>query len=47
MMFSTVRITPDLNPYPPSSPHHAGVEIGWRMARAAITGETTVLPGTL
>lgn len=39
--------TPDLNPYPASSQHHPGVEIGWRMARAAITGKTTSLPGTL
>jgi transcriptional regulator with XRE-family HTH domain len=39
--------TADLNPYPPKSPHHAGVETGWRMARAVITGDTTELPGVL
>lgn len=39
--------TADLNPYPPKSPHHAGVETGWRMARAAITGDVTQLPGVL
>lgn len=44
---ANAEYSPDLNPYPPSSPHHAGVEIGWRMARAAITGETASLPGTL
>lgn len=37
----------DLNPYPPKSPHHAGVETGWRMARAAITGDVAELPGVL
>ncbi len=44
---ANAEYTPDLNPYPASSPHHAGVEIGWRMARAAITGDTTALPGAL
>ncbi len=47
LLSANAEYTADLNPYPASSPHHAGVEIGWRMARAAITGETTVLPGTL
>lgn len=37
----------DLNPYPPKSPHHTGVETGWRMARAAITGDVAQLPGVL
>lgn len=37
----------DLNPYLPSSPHHAGVETGWRMAHAAMSSDTTALPGTL
>ena len=36
-----------LNPYPPSSSHHAGVETGWRMAHAAMSSDTTALPGTL
>ena len=37
----------DFNPYPPSSPHHAGVGTGWRMAQAAMSGAAAPLPGTL
>lgn len=44
---ASAEYTADLNPYPPKSPHHAGVETGWRMARAVITGDTTELPGVL
>ena len=36
----------DFNPYPPSSPHHAGVGTGWRMAQAAMSGAAAPLPGT-
>lgn len=37
----------ELNPYPPTSPHHAGVATGWRMAQAAMSGVAAPLPGTL